>query len=89
MRKVKHRTASLHTDLHEEVGWRKDPNTDGKKGPTFHLAPLVPVLHQLLADLTINFIPAAEGKHEKKQPSATDRIIQDIQELFLMPYVFS
>lgn len=60
------RTASLHTDLHEEVGWRKDPKTDGKKGPTFHLAPLVPVLHQLLADLTINFIPAAEGKHEKK-----------------------
>lgn len=59
------RTASLHTDLHEEVGWRKDPKTDGKKGPTFHPAPLVPVLHQLFADLTINFIPAA-GKHEKK-----------------------
>lgn len=79
---------SLQTDLQEEVGWRKDPKTNRKKGPTSHLAPLFLVFLQLLADLAINFIPAAEGKREK---NLLARIIRGIQELFsvLLPDVFS
>lgn len=48
---------SLHADLHEKVRWGEDTKANGKKGPSLHLASRVLIVHQLLADLAVNFIP--------------------------------
>lgn len=53
---------SQHIDLHEEVGWRENAQTDGEKDPAFHAAPRALVFYQLFTDLAVNLIPAKEKK---------------------------
>lgn len=55
----------LQTDLHEDVCWKEDPETDGEKNPSLHPAPRILVFHQLLADLAVNLISAARGTKTK------------------------
>lgn len=57
------------TDLQEEVCRREDPKTDGEKGPAFHEAFSALIIHELLADLTVNLIPdqVEKGKNSKTQ----------------------
>lgn len=56
----------LQTDLHEQVGRREDPETDGKEGPALHTALTVLVVHQLLTDLAVNLVPAQRNKHMRE-----------------------
>ena len=65
---------SLHTDLHEQVCRREDPETDGEEGPASNTALPVLVVHQLLTDLAVNLISTQKRNTEEKTVRTTDNV---------------